>query len=249
MYRASDGNKAEPGTGDMPEQSRSAVRVGNYGGCLVVALLFVLTASGAAAGSSVGFEDRCTRLGTEAKVSVTFEDKPVARIDNRSRSELKGLSGARSNQYHSILGLTHAVPSANLKLTPNMLVDANGAVCVVPSLVLTLGFSEFEVYLAKELKDPCHRRIVEEHENEHAAVWRNHWRAGARLLETALRNTLAKPIYSSDQNAAVNEMTRRVNDAVGPLLRQLKDGVTAANQQIDTPASYQFEDNRMRACP
>ena len=233
----------------MHQQNRSTFRVGSYGACLAAVLLTLLAASGAAAGSNVGFESRCMRLGTEAKVSVAFEDKPPTRIDSRSLSELKGLSGARLNPHHNILGLTHAVPSASLKLTPNMLVDGNGVACVVPSLVLTLGFAEFEVYLAKELKDPCRRRIVEEHENEHAAVRRNHWRAGARLLETALRNALAKPSYSSNQDEAVNEMTCRVNDAVGPLLRQLKDGAIAANQQIDSPASYQFEANRMRACP
>lgn len=221
----------------------------NCGNCLIAAVLLLLSPAIAAAGRSVAFEDRCTGLGKEAKIAVFFADRQVTRNDSRSLSELKAPSGSRSNQYHGILGLTHAVPSANLDLTSNMLTDENGRTCVVPSLALTLGFSEFEVYLAKELKDPCRRRIVEEHENEHAVVWRNHLRAGARLLETTLRNALAKPICSSTQNEATNQAWRHIDEVISALLTKLKDGAVAANQQIDSPASYQFKENRMRACP
>jgi hypothetical protein len=217
------------------------------GGCLIAAVLLLHAPTFAVAGNT--FEDRCTDLSKEAKIAVLFAGRQVTRNDSRSLSELKGLSGSRSNQYHSILGLTHAAPSAKLDLTPNMLTVENGRTCVVPSLALTLGFSEFEVYLAKELKDSCRRRIVEEHENEHVGVWRNHFRAGARLLETTLRNALAKPTYSNSQDEAVNEMRHHVDEVISALLQKLKDGAIAANQQLDSPASYQFEENRMRACP
>ena len=233
----------------MFEHDRSLLKVGNCGAYMVAALLFALMASGASAESRIAFEERCLRMSATATVSVVFEDKAVTRINNRGIAELKALSGTRSSQYHSTLGLTHAVPSANLKVTPNILVNGNGMVCVLPSVVLTLGFSEFDVYVAKELKDSCRRGIVEAHENEHAAVWRNHWRAGARLLETTLRRSLAQPGYAANQEQAINEMNRRVNAVIAPLLLQLKDGVIAANQQIDSPASYQFEANRMGACP
>lgn len=217
-------------------------------GRLVAAVLFALTTSDATAGGGSSFEDRCARLGAEARISVIFEDKPVSRSDSRSLSELKRMSGSRSNQYHSILGLTHAVPSANLAVTPNILADEHGKLCVVPSLVLKLGFSEFEVHLARELKDSCRRRIVEAHENEHVGVWRNHFRISARLLETALRKQLANPGYFVNPDEAANETRQRVNEVVSTLLRSIYDGAMAANQQIDSPASYQFEEGRMRGC-
>lgn len=220
-----------------------------HGGGLIALALLVLTASDAAAGGGSSFEDRCARLGAEAKISVIFEDKQVSRSDSRGLLELKRMSGSHSNQYHSILGLTHAVPSANLAVTPNILTDQHGKLCVVPSLVLKLGFSEFEVHLAKELKDPCRRRIVEAHENEHVGVWRDHFRISARLLETLLRKRLANPGYFVNPAEAVNETRRRVNEVVSTLLRSIHDGAMAANQQIDSPASYQFEEARMRGCP
>lgn len=220
-----------------------------HGGGLVAVVLFVLTSADAIAGGGLSFEDRCARLGAEAKISVTFEDKQVSRSDSRSLSELKRLSGSRSNPYHSILGLTHALPSASLAVTPNILADGRGRVCVVPSVELKLGFSELEVHLATELKDPCRLRIVEAHENEHVGVWRNHFRISARLLETVLRKQLANPAYFVNPGEAANEARRRVNEVVGTLLQGIYDGAMAANQQIDSPASYQFEEGRMRSCP
>jgi len=220
-----------------------------HGGRLIALVLFALTASDATAGSSLSFEDRCARLAAEAKISVVFEDKQVNRSDSRSLSELKRMSGSRANQYHSILGLTHAVPSAKLDVTPNILTDEHGKLCVVPSLVLKLGFSEFEVHLAREIKDPCRRRIVEEHENEHVGVWRNHFRISARLLETVLRKQMANPGYFVNPDEATNETRRHVNEVISTLLRGIYDGAVAANRQIDSPASYQFEEGRMRSCP
>jgi len=215
---------------------------------LFVALLLMLVMSGGSA-ANIGFEERCVRLGEEAKISVLFEDKTITKDNSRNLSELKRLSGAKSNPYHSTLGLTRALPSAKLEVAPAMLTDENGRICVVPSLALKLGFSEFEVYIAKELTAPCRRRIVEEHENQHVGVWRNHLRAGAKLLEMAARNTLAQPIYSNSQEKALNEMRHRVDEVIGALLQRLKEGAIAANQELDSPASYQFEENRMRACP
>jgi hypothetical protein len=228
------------GTG-RPVVARNPLR------CMVLPLTLLLTP--AAASANPGFEDRCASLVAEAKVSVVFEDKPAARDDSRSLTELKGLSGSGPNAHHNVLGLTHALPSARLDVIPHMLADETGRTCVVPSLNLKLGLSEFQVYLARELKDPCRRRIVEEHENEHANVWRNHLRAGARLLESALRGGLAKPIYFRSREEVRSDLQHRIDELVNPLLQKLKDGVVVANRQIDSPASYQFEENRMRACP
>ena len=114
------------------------MKLRNCGDRLVAVVLLLFAPAIATAASSASFEDRCERLGADARIFVVFEDKPVSRSDSRSIAELKGLSGVRSNQYHSILGLTHAVPSAKLDITPNMLTDENGRTCVVPSLALTL---------------------------------------------------------------------------------------------------------------
>lgn len=214
----------------------------------ILALQLVQLALGAMAADRADFEERCARLSADAKISVLFEDKPITKDNNRSLAELKRLSGSKSSQYHSILGLTHAVPAAKLDLTPNLLTDANGRICIVPSLVLTLGFSEFVVYLAKELQDGCRRKIVEAHENEHVGVWRNHFRISARLLEPVLRKQLANPTYFGNPNEAMNETRRRVEVVIDTWLKNIYEGVVSANQQIDSPASYQFEANRMRSC-
>lgn len=215
-------------------------------GALVAALLLGL-APGATA--QTGFEQACEQLASTAQMRIVFEDRPLTRDDSRSIEVLKRLSQAGSSPYHSVLGLTHAEPSASLDLTPHLLTDASGRVCGVASLTLKLGFSALQVYLASELKDACRRRIVDEHEQEHVAVWRNHFRAGARMIEPVLRNKLGQPAYFSDQAQARAGLQQRADALVSALLKSLKDGVGASHQEIDSAGSYRYLEGRLRACP
>lgn len=127
--------------------------------------------------------------------------------------------------------------------------DADGRTCGVPSLNLKLGFSAMQVYLASELKDSCRRRIVEEHEQEYMAVWRSHLRAGARMLEGVLRRKLGQPTYFQSPSEADEMLRRRVEVLIVPLLKNLKDGIEANQQPINSPASYQYAEGLMRSCP
>jgi hypothetical protein len=201
------------------------------------------------------FAERCQQLAAQAKIQVLFEDKAVSRDDSRSLDELKRLSQtgaaatAASNPYHRVLGLTHAAPSSRLELSSRALSDADGRVCAVPSLTLTLGFSELKVYLARETTDDCRRRIIDAHEAEHVAAWRNHLRIGARLLTNVLQKQLTQPMLF-DKGVDVSPiMQQRVEDVVDFQLARLMGGIGAAHGQIDSPANYQLEENRLRACP
>jgi hypothetical protein len=44
-------------------------------------------------------------------------------------------------------------------------------------------------------------------------------------------------------------LQQRVEDLIDFQLARLMGGIGAAHNQIDSPNSYQFEENRMRACP
>lgn len=209
-------------------------------------LLFFLSL---AAKADTRFEVACEKLAAEAVIRVVFEDRPVARDDSQGLDVLKRLSGSGTNAYHNVLGLTHAEPTASLDLAPRVVSDSDGRACAVPSLTLKLGFSSMQIYLARELKDACRRRIVDEHEQEHVAVWRNHLRAGARMLEVLLRGKLGRPAYFRNPAEAEQGLPRRVNELIAPLLKDLKDGIGASQQQIDSAASYQYVEGQMRACP
>ncbi|UCV09827.1 hypothetical protein [Dechloromonas denitrificans] len=196
-----------------------------------------------------GFEAACEKLASEAAIRVVFEDRPVSRDDSRQLDVLKRLSGAGTNPYHSVLGLTHAEPAASLDVMPRILTDVDGQVCGVSSLRLQLGFSALQVYLASELRDSCRRRLVEEHELEHVAVWRNHLRVAARMLETLLRRKLGETAYFRTPAEADETLRRQADQLIAPLLKNLKDGIVADQQQIDSAASYQYLEGRLRACP
>lgn len=200
------------------------------------------------------FEARCEQLAREAKIQAVFEDKPATRDNSRSLEELKRLllsskAAAASNPYHRVLGLTHAEPSSRLDLTSRSLTDTDGRMCATPSLTLTLGFSELKVYIAKETTNDCRRRIIEEHENEHVNAWRNHLRIGARLLTPVLQKQLAQPMYFDKSVDIKPILQQRVEDLLDFQLARLMGGIGSAHNQIDSPTSYQFEENRLRACP
>jgi hypothetical protein len=211
------------------------------------AALTVFVATGAVAAES--FTERCDKLASQAQIQVVFEDALLVRDDTRSLDALKRLSQTGASPYHRVLGLTHAEPVTRLTLTASTLEDLDGRVCSVPSLTLKLGFSSLQVYLARELQDPCRRNIVQAHEQEHVAVWRSHLRIGARLLTSQLQKTLGQPMYFNDLAQAKAGVQQRVENLLNPPLQGLMNGIAAAHQQIDAPGSYQLEENRMRACP
>jgi hypothetical protein len=196
------------------------------------------------------FRERCDKLATEAKFKVVFADKNFTRDDTRSVDELKRIAGSSpANQNHSVLGVTHAEPAVNLDLSVNSLTNADGKVCAVPSFTLNLHLASFAVYLAKELGNPCRKAIVDEHEQEHVAVWRNHLRAGAQLAQVLLQRKLAGPHYFDDRASVDAGLHQRIDEQVSVVLNSIKQSIQIAHQQIDSPSSYGMTERRLRACP
>ncbi|RTL52749.1 MAG: hypothetical protein EKK46_10380 [Rhodocyclaceae bacterium] len=165
-------------------------------------------------------------------------------------NDLRNRAGTYLSPFHSVLGLTHAEPMVNVRLQPRQLTDGNGRRCAAPGVTVTIGFNALRVYLARELDNPCRRDIVYRHEMEHVSAWRDHFRAGARLLLPLMQTDLAGPYdieSESDEDEAA--LRQRVEARLVPLLRRLEDGVAAAQRAIDSPASYQGVENRLRGCP
>ena len=214
---------------------------------VVAAILLGPCLAAAAAGDSLAA--RCERLAGAAQVSVAFEDRQVSRDDSRSLDELKRLSQSRASRYHHVLGLTHAEPTVAIDFTARFLTDGNGRVCAVPSLNIRLSFSAIQVYLARELADPCRRRVVLEHEQEHVETWRAHFRAGARMLMPLLQAQLAHPYYFNSRAEAEAGLQPLVEAEFSPLLQHLRDGIGSAQQEIDSAGSYALVEGRLRTCP
>lgn len=201
--------------------------------------------------SAVGPDDfaaHCQRLAATAQVQVVFEDRPVSRNERLNIAELKRLSGGAGHPYH-VLGITYAEPQARLTMQVESLTDVDGRVCAAPSVLLRVGFSEFTVYLARDVGSACRRQVVDEHEQEHVAAWRDHYRAGARLVEARLRDSLRGPIYFAHQAERQMLLRPHIDGLVAPLLEQLREGVNARQRQIDSPASYLRSEQRLRSCP
>lgn len=212
---------------------------------ILLAGMAILPASAA----SPDFAQRCNALAAAARTQVVFTDRPVA-YDNRLDTVALGRrAGAAASQHHSVLGLTHAAPASRVEVTARALVDTDGRVCAAPDIVLHLSFSHMTVSLARELSTDCQRRVVGAHEQQHVAIWRNHYRAGARLIETRLRQQPAPPLYFPSQQAMQHALSSRVNARIAPLLDQLHAGIGAAHASIDSPAAYRDVERQMRACP
>ena len=212
-------------------------------------LAALLIGSSGAVAAEDGFGAACDKLAGEARIEAIFEDRPVTRDESRGLDELKRLAQSRSSRYHHVLGLTRAEPSVDVDFSARFLDAGDGRACAVPSLKIRLGFSVLRVYLAQELADPCRRRFVLEHEQEHVETWRAHFRAGARMLTPVLQARLARAYRFDSQAAAATGLRPLVEAQVGPLLQKLQDGVGAAQQQIDSAASYARVEARLRSCP
>lgn len=195
------------------------------------------------------FTARCNKLAEDARIQVVFEDRVVSRNVYRSISELRLASQNYVNPNHSILGITRAQLSSQWVASINTLTDRDGRVCAVPSVTLTLGFTSLEVLIANKLQDTCRRNIVEAHEQEHVAIWRGHLRAASRLLTPLLQRELAVTNYFADTNTAQSVLQQRMEYLIGEKVSALKSGISSAHQQLDSPASYRYEEGRMRACP
>ncbi len=206
-------------------------------------------AAAPAGAADADFVRQCEALVARSQFTVVFADRPIARDDSRSSDELRLLSQRAASANHLVQGLTYGQARMAYALHSVSLSDAAGAVCVVPSMQVTVGLSDLTVYLARELVQPCRRAIVEAHEQEHVAVWRSHLRAGARLLEPALRNALARPFYFTSLAQAQSGLRQQVDAVLRPLTRSLQDGIVAANREIDSPASYQASSQQLNACP
>lgn len=202
-----------------------------------------------ASAAAPDFAHRCNALAAAARTQVVFTDRPVA-YDNRLDTVALGRrAGAAASRHHSVLGLTHAAPASRVEVTARALVDTDGRVCAAPDIVLHLSFSHMTVSLARELSTDCQRRVVGAHEQQHVAIWRNHYRAGARLIEARLRQQPAPPLYFPSQQAMQHALSARVNARIAPLLDQLHAGIGAAHASIDSPAAYREVERQMRACP
>ncbi|MDD5247746.1 MAG: hypothetical protein PHY45_02100 [Rhodocyclaceae bacterium] len=202
----------------------------------------------AAAARQDNFEARCEQLADQAQILVDFDDSPVERDDSRSLEALKKLAASAASPHHNVLGLTHAKTSVVISLAARFLTRADGQVCAVPSVKIRLGFSEFQVYLARELGDACRRRIVNEHEEQHVAIWRTHLHAGAQALAPLLQRELARPFYFDSRREANAALLAQVKAQIAPRLQQLTADIAAAQKTIDSPASYARVDKRLRAC-
>jgi len=215
---------------------------------LVLYTSLLLCCECAAAAQTSDFAERCAQLPQHAQIAVTFQDRQVATDDTRNLQELNRISGKPAGDNHNVYGLTHAVPNFRMRVTPRAVVDSDGRICAMPDIAIELGFSEFVVYVAKELTDACLQDIIRQHEQEHVNTWKSHLRASAQLLTTVLRANIGKPRFYATREEADAGIRAWVKELVAPWPQRIGDAVSAAQNAIDTPTSYGIVDSRLRTC-
>lgn len=196
------------------------------------------------------FMEECASLAAAARIEVLFEDGQITRNNRLGSLELKRMSSFDASPYHSVLGLTHAKPDLAIESSTRILTASDGRACTVPSLTVKLRFSELEVFLARDIPDECQRRFVEAHEMEHVAIWRTHFRAGAKMIQNRMQALFSKPLFAASKTELEHDLKSQVENELRSLLSALHAGARAANLQIDSAAAYQYANNQMmQTCP
>ena len=194
------------------------------------------------------FAERCAQLPQQVKITVVFRDRQVMTDGTHNIQELNRMSGKPAGEYHNVYGLTHAKPDFRLQVAPRGVADAGGRICAMPDIAIELGFSEFVVYLAKELTDPCHQDIIRQHEQEHVTTWKSQLRASAQLLTTVIRRDLGEPRYYASREETDAGVRTWAGEVAAPWLKRVLESVIAAQGSIDTPVSYGSVTSRLRTC-
>jgi hypothetical protein len=194
------------------------------------------------------FSDHCVLLPQEANITVVFHDRDVMTDDTRNIQELSRIAGRPPGDNHNVYGVTHAKPTFRVRVAPRVIAGNDGHVCAMPDIAIEFGFSEFVVYLAKELTDPCRRDIIRQHEQEHVNTWKSHLRASAQLLTTVLRRDVGAPRYFASQIEAENGVRFWAEQLVAPWPKRILEAITAAQGSIDTSVSYGIVTSRLRTC-
>jgi hypothetical protein len=216
---------------------------------LALQLALVLNFLAANTAGADEFSERCGELARQARIGVTFADRAVATDETRNVETLNKMSGKPAGGLHNVYGLTHAVPTLRMNVTPRIVEDGDGRICAMPEIAVILGFSEMAVYLARELTDPCRRNVIRAHEDEHVNTWKAHLRAGAQLLTTILRREVGDARIYATRDEVEAGVRSWAEELVKPWAARILISVREAQGAIDTPTSYAGVASRLRSCP
>ena len=195
------------------------------------------------------FKTDCEKLLEAGKVTVAYTDIVPAEDSSRTIKGLQSLSGKVDDSYHNVYGLTHAEPEFRYEFQARWRTSPDGRTCMIPDVSVKLGFAAMRVYVARDLQDSCRRNIVREHELEHVAAWRSHFRIAARMMEEPLRIAFSQPRYYVSQNQARADLKPWVEGVLKPFQQRLINGAMGAQRAIDSPGAYQRVTQRLRSCP
>ena len=214
----------------------------------VLSVLLLVSLMNAVETRAQDFAEQCAQLPQQAKEAVAFHDRQVIIDDTRSVQDLNRMRVRAAADYHNVYGVTYAKPGFRLLVAPRTVEDGSGHLCALPDMTIELGFSEFVVYLAKDLTDPCHKDIIRQHEQDHVNTWKSQMRASAQLLTTVLRRDMGEARYYTSRAEAEPAVRAWASELAAPWLKRMLDSVTAAQNAIDTQVSYDTVTSRLRTC-
>ena len=194
-------------------------------------------------------ENPCLQLASQAKINITYTDMPTSEDYSQSVTYLKSLAGKNFDQYHNVFGLTHAEPKLQYKVEESLTRSPDGRICAIPDLNILAGFNSMQVYIAKEVTSNCRIQTIRSHEYEHVSAWKNHMRAGTRLLENPLKTAFSEPRYYNSMIEAQQDLLPWVNSVIKPLEQRLFSGINLVQHTIDSPMSYETVEAKLRSCP
>ena len=144
---------------------------------LPLGILGLMLMHGVSHAATSASEEVCAKLAPHGSNAVQLAIPGINLDESHSTSEdMAVMSGLYNEPHRSIGGLTTAQPLVEYVVSPNMAIlpDRSG-VCVRPSLQLTLGYSELNVYMDREIpRASCIYNAIFAHEMHHVAIYKDY---------------------------------------------------------------------------
>lgn len=188
----------------------------------------------------------CPPVKGGLNLSVQIDQGRVVYDHTLTKTQLRRL--ASRNQSVTIrpgeqpLGLTRRNMRTGSSMESQTVNLSRNRYCARLSKVnIDIIFDQLKVYVLREYgRGSCQYDAVLAHEHRHVSLSRNVLTKHRSIIERKIRQRILamKPAVASSRNRANQQMYSRLEQLLVPLIKDMEREMNAANEKIDTPASY-----------
>ena len=188
----------------------------------------------------------CPKIDGGLNLSVQVDQGRVVYDHTLNKAQLRRLAsrsqGATLRPGEQPLGLTRRNMQTGSSMESQTVNLSRGRYCARLSKVnIKINFNQLKVYVLKDYRrGSCQYDAVLAHEHRHVSLSREVLTKHRSIIERKIRRRILgmKPAVTSSRNRANQQMYSRLERLLVPLIKDMEREMNAANEKIDTPASY-----------